>query len=70
MKPDKPRKKPVGAPVGALALAIERGDWERVGLSLLLGLALALRDAPPETIDNLLELLSQEEARGRPHERP
>ena len=46
----------------ALALAIKRGEWERVGLCLLLGLSLAARETPPETIDRLLELLAGDDA--------
>ena len=52
---------------GALALAIERSDWERASLLLLLALARVARvarSAPPGTIDDLLALLSHTEEAG------
>ena len=51
---------PHAAPPGALALAIEGGDWERASLLLLIALARAARAAPPGTIDDLLALLSED----------
>lgn len=48
----------------ALALAIERGEWERVSLYLLLGVAQAARAAPAAAIDDLITLLSGEGADG------
>jgi hypothetical protein len=47
----------------ALDRAVRRNDWERVALALLIALAAAARNAPPGTIDDLLALLSGEEAR-------
>lgn len=55
------RRTPSG---GALALAIERSDWERASLLLLLALARVARSAPPGTIDDLLALLSHTEEAG------
>ena len=55
----------------AMALAIERREWDRVALCLLLGVSIAARKAPPGTVDDLLSLLAGEEperrdiARGR-----
>ena len=44
-----------------LATAIRRKDWERAALMLLIGLLDAARNAPPGTIDDVLEMLSAEE---------
>jgi hypothetical protein len=44
-----------------LAAAIERNEWERVSLYLLLGVARALRSAPPGEIDDLIALLADED---------
>ena len=49
---------------GALALAIERSDWERASLLLLLAVARAVRSAPPGTIDDVLALISFGEEAG------
>jgi hypothetical protein len=46
---------------GALAMALEREDWERASLLLLIALAKALRTTPPGTIDDLLAALAHEE---------
>jgi hypothetical protein len=46
----------------ALAAAIERREWERVSLYLLLGVTAAVRAAPPGQIDDLIALLSGEAA--------
>ena len=52
------------APHGdALALAIERGEWERILYHLFVALAEALRIDRQATIDDLLELLEGEAAR-------
>jgi hypothetical protein len=53
----------MSAAVTALDRAVRRNDWERVALALLIALAAAARKAPPGTIDDLLALLSGEEAR-------
>lgn len=45
----------------ALERAIQRNDWERVALALLVALAAAARVAPPGRIDELLDALSGEE---------
>ena len=47
---------------GALAGAIARDDWERASLMLLLAVAAAARALPPGTIDDLLALLSSDDA--------
>lgn len=46
---------------GALGMALEREEWERASLLLLIALAEALRKAPPGTIDDLLAALAHEE---------
>jgi hypothetical protein len=51
------------AAASALDRAVRRNDWERVALALLIALAAAAREASPGTIDDLLALLSGEEAR-------
>ena len=45
---------------GALAIAIERREWERVALLLLVAVARVAEAAPPGTIDELLSLLDAE----------
>lgn len=57
------------ANAGALGRAIKRNDWERVALALVLALAAATRKAPPGTIDDLLAMLSTEEAADDPPRR-
>ena len=47
---------------GALAGAIARDDWERASLMLLLAVAAAARALPPGTIDDLLALISIDDA--------
>jgi hypothetical protein len=42
---------------GALAIAIERGEWERIVLHMFMALARTLRSDPGATIDDLIELL-------------
>lgn len=58
---DKQQSAADGSP-DALAIAIARNDWERAALLLALGLSLAARSLPDETIDDLLALMSNEEA--------
>lgn len=48
----------------ALALAIERDDWERASLLVLLAFSATVRRMPPGTIDDLLALLSTDGAAG------
>jgi len=48
----------------AMRAAIRRNELERVALYLLLGVARAARSVPPGTIDDVLALLSAEEAGG------
>jgi hypothetical protein len=50
---------------GALAMAIERRDWERVSLYLLIGVALAARAVPQATLDDLLDALTGDEGGDR-----
>jgi hypothetical protein len=42
-----------------LAAAIEREDWEAAALCLLLGVARAARKLPPETLEEMIELLAE-----------
>jgi hypothetical protein len=42
-----------------LAAAIEREDWDAVALRLLLGVTTAARRLPPETLEQMIELLSE-----------
>jgi hypothetical protein len=44
-------------PDDALALAIERCEWERIALYLLIALARATQRLPPATVDDLLAAL-------------
>jgi hypothetical protein len=44
-------------PDDALALAIERREWERIALYLLIALARATQRLPPATVDDLLAAL-------------
>jgi hypothetical protein len=44
----------------ALALAIERKEWELTALYLLLGVSRAAAKLPPDAIYGLLEVLSAE----------
>ena len=41
----------------ALALAVERQQWTLAALCLLLGVADAATELPPETLEHLLDLL-------------
>ena len=42
-----------------LSVAIERQDWEAAALCLLLGVARAARKLPPETLEEMIALLSE-----------
>lgn len=55
---------------GALALAIERSDWERASLLLLIAVARVARNTPPGTIDDVLSFLSGGEEDGDAKVRP
>jgi len=50
----------------ALALAIERKEWELTALYLLLGVSRAAAKLPPDAICGLLEVLSAEGGEGLP----
>ena len=50
--------------MSALALAIERKEWELTALYLLLGVTQAAAKLPPDTIYGLLEVLSAEGGEG------
>jgi hypothetical protein len=50
----------------ALALAIERKEWELTALYLLLGVSRAAAKLPPDAIYGLLEVLSAEGGEGLP----
>ncbi len=54
----------------ALAVAIERRDWELAALCLLVGITRAAEALPPEAIDALIEALSGEEEPRRTGRRP
>lgn len=43
----------------ALPIAIQRKEWTLAALCLLLGVAEAASRLPPETFENLLELLEE-----------
>lgn len=55
-----------------LSIAIEREDWEAAALCLLLGVTQAARKLPPETLEQMIELLAEADrpqrkrARGHP----
>lgn len=57
------RRAPVSRSAGAFAALLDRRDFERAALCLLVAAARALREAPPESIDELLSLLAGEDAR-------
>lgn len=44
-----------------LAVAVERQEWRLVALYLLLGVSRAAAKLPPETVNQLLELLGGDE---------
>lgn len=48
---------------GALAAAVRRGEWERVALYVLLGVAETARAAPAGTIEDVVALLARETER-------
>ena len=51
-----------------IAAAMQRGEWERVALALLLGVAIAARSMSDANIDDLLALLGDDDAaNGREH---
>jgi len=52
--------------MSALALAIERKEWELAALYLLLGVSQAAAKLPPEAIYGLLEVLCAEGEEGLP----
>ena len=52
--------------MSALALAIERKQWELTALYLLLGVSRAAAKLPPDAIYGLLEVLSAESEHGSP----
>jgi hypothetical protein len=52
--------------MSALALAIERKQWELAALYLLLGVSRAAAKLPPDAVYGLLEVLSVEGAEGLP----
>jgi hypothetical protein len=55
--------------MSALALAIERKEWELAALYLLLGISQAAAKLPPDAIYGLLEVLSAEGGEGLPSAR-
>ena len=55
--------------MSALALAIERKQWELTALYLLLGVSQAAAKLPPDAIYGLLEVLSAEGGEGLPSPR-
>lgn len=55
--------------MSALALAIERKEWELTALYLLLGVSQAAAKLPPDAIYDLLEVLSAEGGEGLPSPR-
>jgi hypothetical protein len=55
--------------MSALALAIERKEWELAALYLLLGVSRAAAKLPPDAIYGLLEVLSAEGREGSPSSR-
>jgi len=54
------RRSDAGASGSAIALAVERADWERVALLVLIGVARAARELPDATVDDVLALLEEE----------
>jgi hypothetical protein len=43
-----------------MAAAVERREWERIALCLLLGLARTLALAPPATLEDVIDALEGE----------
>jgi len=52
--------------MSALALAIERKEWELAALYLLLGVSRAAAKLPPDAVHGLLAVLSAEGGEGLP----
>ena len=50
----------VGGRANAVALAVERADWERVALLVLIGVARVARELPGASVDDVLALLEEE----------
>jgi hypothetical protein len=50
--------------MSGLALALERRQWETVALYLLAGVAAATEKLPPDSLNGLLDLLSEGGHRG------
>ncbi len=48
-----------------LAVAIEQGEWELAALRLFLGVRAAAAILPPETLNELIDLLSLPQQRRR-----
>ena len=46
-----------------LALAIEREDWDAAAVVLLYGVTEAMKRVPPEALEEMIELLSEERPR-------
>lgn len=55
--------------VSALALAIERKEWELVALYLVLGVSRTAAKLPPDAINGLMEVLSVEGGEALPPSR-
>jgi hypothetical protein len=55
--------------MSALALAIERKQWELAALYLLLGVSRAAAKLPPDAINGLMEVLSVEGGEALPPSR-
>ena len=53
-----------------IAAAMQRGEWERVALALLLGVAIAARSMSDANIDDLLAFLSDDDASSDVQRRP
>ena len=53
-----------------IAAAMQRGEWERVALALLLGVAIAARSMSDANIDDLLAFLSDDDASNVVQRRP
>lgn len=47
----------------AVAVAVRRGEWERASLLLLIAVSVAARRLPAGTVEDVLALLSETEAR-------
>ncbi len=56
-----PRREPRLQPEGALALSLQRREWERAALCLLVATAMVVRRMPQDGIDELIALLAGEE---------